>query len=696
MKLVHQAFLSAIIFSIFSFVTPSDSTTRNLFLKDPVQKGKDGSTSKMIVNGDAAVPGRYPYQVGLWSNARNTFCGGSLIASEWVLSAAHCAGMATHVHIGRYDLSDSNESYELIPVAFESKHPDYDVQTLENDFMVIRLQNASSYNPVTLTNGLLNLTTGTNVTVMGWGATLEGDFSGSDVLLEVEVDVVDHAVCNTAYNDTVVSDNMICASREGKDACQGDSGGPLIIKGANDSSDIQVGVVSWGYGCAREEYPGVYASVAAGLDFIQNITTCSYADGENETSFEDCCFLSCEDGNYKCAQDGCGVDSTCVDIWDFYLSYYDDFFESYYDDEYFENFFEDLYCTGDDDTYSFDDQAFNVNVCPIECEEVSTPSPTTYITQWLVGPTSYSLNVGNNYFDGSLDLTNPIGPSANLNNVAVQLFDFNCQNKKDNTNSTNAVTISSIDTSQVQSFGYSVNIDQSNIGDDTGEFVVSTGPSTGDVKFCTRVSTWEGSIEVAFRETVFALSYDLTNNTFALTNTQIQENDPDSFITDVDTDFSVLVYQCINYVKVTNPPALQQDENIVICLEPTHVGSMAHVVHISNFNVKVYAGSDTTNDYVEYNPVWFGTNGWNSNSLTDVKEKPDPEDVIMISTPVIAQFFIQGHTTIKLSGNCFLEFDSVKEARASVITAYDMEFGVEMNAEVGCFVGLMRKIRSFF
>jgi len=336
-----------------------------------------------------------------------------------------------------------------------------------------------------------------------------------------------------------------------------------------------------------------------------------------------------------------------------------------------------------------------------ECNASSpTPSPTmystTFITPWLVGPTTYSLNVGNNYFDGSLDLINPIGSSANLNNVAVQLFDFNCQNKKDNTNSTNAVTISSIDTSQVQSFGYSVNIDQSNIGDDTGGFVVSTGPSTGDVKFCTRVSTWEGSIEVAFRETIFILSYKLTDNAFDLTNTQIQENDPDSFITDVDTDFSVLVYRCNNYVEITTPPALEQDENLVICLEPAHVGSMAHVVHISNFNLKVYAGSATTNDYVEYNPVWLSTNGWDSNSITDVKEKPDPDDVIMISTPVIAQFFIQGHTTIKLSGNCFLEFDSAKEARAPVIAAYDMELGVEMGAEGGCFVGLMRKIRSFF
>jgi len=315
----------------------------------------------------------------------------------------------------------------------------------------------------------------------------------------------------------------------------------------------------------------------------------------------------------------------------------------------------------------------------------------------MVGPTTYSVNTGDNNFDGSLNLTNSIGSSVNLKNVTVQLFDFNCQNEKDTTNSSYAVTISSIDTtSQNQTLRYYVNIDQSNFGDDNGEFVVSTGTSKYDVKFCTRVSTWEGSIQVAFRETIFALSYDLSNNNFALTNTQIQENDPDSFITDADSDFSVLVYQCKNYLETTSPPVLQQGEKLVICLEPTHVGSMTHVVHISNFNIKVYAGSDVTNNYVEYNPVWFGTGGWNSNSLTDVREKSESDNVIMISTPVIAQFFIQGHTTIKLSGNCFLEFNSGKEVRAPVITAYDMEFGVAMNAEVGCFEGLMRKIKTFF
>lgn len=324
-----------------------------------------------------------------------------------------------------------------------------------------------------------------------------------------------------------------------------------------------------------------------------------------------------------------------------------------------------------------------------------TVSPTTHITPWLVGPSTYTLNGGNNYFDGYLGVSNPIGSKANLNNVVVQLFDFNCLNKKDNMNSTNAVTIFATDTTQVQTFGYSVNISQSNIGDDTGGFVFPTGPSIGDVKFCTRVSTWEGSVEVAFRETNFILSYNLTDNTFSLSNIQIQENDPDSFITDVDTDFSVLAYQCNNYVQTTTH-TLDQDENLVMCLEPFHPGGMAHVVHISNFNIKIFAGTSGTANYVEYNPVWFSTGGWNHDSLTSVSEQPDPADIIMISTPVIAQFFIQSHTSISVSGNCFLEFDSNKEAKAPVFVGYGMQFGVVETAQEGCLVGLMRRIRGLF
>jgi len=370
MKYLPHTFFATFLFrTTVSLDNPRDFPPKPLFLKDTAQTSKDAS--KLIVGGEPADPGRYPYQVGLWDDTDSfTFCGGSLISPEWVLSAAHCGGFATHVHIGRYDLSDPNENYELIPVVLEFKHPDFNPWTAENDLMLIKLEYASDYTPVTLTDGSLSLTAGTNVTVMGWGATFEGDYYGSEILLEVEVDVVGHAECNDAYNDTINEENMICASREGKDSCQGDSGGPLIIKGTNEFSDIQVGVVSWGIGCADPDFPGVYASVASGLDFFESITTCSYADGEDETSFEDCCAVSCEDGVFTCGLDGCG-DSSCVDYWDYVDYYYDDDYIEYYDDEYLDS----LFCT-DDATYYFDDDYYDIIFCPIECAPTSQPSIT--------------------------------------------------------------------------------------------------------------------------------------------------------------------------------------------------------------------------------------------------------------------------------------------------------------------------------
>lgn len=82
--------------------------------------------------------------------------------------------------------------------------------------------------------------------------------------------VIDRATCNGNYGSNSITDRMICAADPGKDSCQGDSGGPLI----NKSTKELVGVVSWGYGCADPNYPGVYANpvVADVRDWIASIS----------------------------------------------------------------------------------------------------------------------------------------------------------------------------------------------------------------------------------------------------------------------------------------------------------------------------------------------------------------------------------------------------------------------------------------
>jgi len=134
------------------------------------------------------------------------------------------------------------------------------------------LTQTSQYPPVTIDDGSQNLPAGTDVTVMGWGNTRDSFFNGrpSDILLEVEVDIVSNAECNSDYGGGVTS-NMICAAREGKDACQGDSGGPLVVRGADYTQDVVVGIVSWGIGCANPRYPGVYSRISQGYDWISSI-----------------------------------------------------------------------------------------------------------------------------------------------------------------------------------------------------------------------------------------------------------------------------------------------------------------------------------------------------------------------------------------------------------------------------------------
>ncbi len=222
-----------------------------------------------------------------------------MIARDVILSAAHCQGGQYQITVGRHGLTDDDG--ETIDVETEIPHPDYDDATTDNDFMLLFLKDS-----VTVDVKMVQVNpdasvpeVGDPVTVVGWGDTdiSEEEMEMATHLQEVEVNAVSNEECNASdgphgtYEEAGgITENMLCAREEGggEDSCQGDSGGPLVIRGAdsNGAEDIQVGVVSWGYGCAMAEYPGVYARVSSQYEWIRK-TVCRNSKSDHNFNCDD-------------------------------------------------------------------------------------------------------------------------------------------------------------------------------------------------------------------------------------------------------------------------------------------------------------------------------------------------------------------------------------------------------------------------
>jgi len=234
-----------------------------------------------IMGGREATPGAWPWQAALVSaNVTNAyfgqFCGGSLIAGDWVLTAAHCVddvrAQEIAVVLGRHTLSST--AGERIAVQEIMIHPAYKAWWAGSDLALLRLAHASTQTPIALDahENAPAETQAARGTVTGWGA-MEGGPSGSDVLREVAIPLVARDICNApeAHNGRVTVD-MLCAgyAKGGKGACYGDSGGPLMIPHAESTEWLQVGIVSWGpAGCDRQDGYSIFTRVASFQSWIQ-------------------------------------------------------------------------------------------------------------------------------------------------------------------------------------------------------------------------------------------------------------------------------------------------------------------------------------------------------------------------------------------------------------------------------------------
>lgn len=219
-----------------------------------------------IVGGTDAEIADFPFTVALTDSTGFQFCGGSIIAPNKVLTAAHCTtgqnAADVQVVSGRTALSGSDGA--VTPVGDIWIHPDYTDATAGSDVSVLTLsKDIPNAQPIELaTADDPSYAEGTDATALGWGATSEGGET-SDTLKQVTVPVTSDQTCSSAYPE-YKSDAMVCAGVEegGKDSCQGDSGGPLI------AGDKLIGVVSWGQGCAQPGFPGVYSRVGSYADLI--------------------------------------------------------------------------------------------------------------------------------------------------------------------------------------------------------------------------------------------------------------------------------------------------------------------------------------------------------------------------------------------------------------------------------------------
>lgn len=252
---------------------------------DPIEDGR-------IVGGIEAREHSWPWQVVMCSGSSTTSCrlrcGGSIIDNKHILTAAHCvqriSPSSITIKVGAHDYAGSVGTQHTVARIVD--HPSYESPgRFSNDMSILELNDEIAFgdtvSPVCLPaadNG--NTADGNSAFVTGWGS-LRQNGPISRTLQQVIVPFVNNDQCAESYG-SVIDGSMVCLGnyeQGGKDSCQGDSGGPVVKK--SNGRYFQYGIVSFGSGCARPRFPGVYARVTEFCDVIADTTGSDLCIGGN-------------------------------------------------------------------------------------------------------------------------------------------------------------------------------------------------------------------------------------------------------------------------------------------------------------------------------------------------------------------------------------------------------------------------------